>query len=143
MKFNQLSKAAMLSVILMGTLPVMSQAQNYEARSNDVMKRSSIMPKAELSAAPSVQLEVRELKEIKQMQQRAMAQSLAPKIAQSAERQGVKVSRAEIEDASEKLATLLSNTDVLELDQKLGIKIKIFCKIKKPLECGIEISFSK
>lgn len=133
---------AILATGFMTTIATGAYAQNSEFRSNAIQKRGITV--AQFSKKPDtaiVQLQMEDLKDTKRIKQQALSRSLAPKIQQAAERQGVKVSQSEIMDASDKLASIMSNTDVFDVGEALpGIRIKVSFKFR-PLEIGVEITF--
>ena len=134
---------ATLSAGFLTTVATGAHAQNSEIRSNAIQKKSSTavqFSKKDNSAV--VELRMDNLKDSKRVKQEALARSLAPKIQQAAERQGVKASRSDIMEASEKLASIIDNSDILDLGDTIpGIKFKIKIKFYPKLEASLEITF--
>lgn len=143
MKYNKSLTLALLAAGLMTTLSSGAQAQNSELRASALQKRSAAAVQlSQKTDTAIVQLRMDELKDSSRIKEQELSRSLAPQIQRAAERQGVKASQSDITNASDKLASILSNSDIIDLEDAVpGISIKVNIKFGKPMEIGIEIKF--
>jgi len=141
MKHTKTFILGILSAGFMSAVTTTAYGQNSEFTSTAIKKRSTVAaPLNRKDNATVVELKISELRDITRLKGQALASSLRPKIQQAAERQGIKSSKAEILEASDKLATVLSNADLHDLGKVYpGISIRIKITLSKPVKLDIEI----
>lgn len=138
MKINKSLIIAVAAVSAVSATSAYSQTRPNVKSAN--LKLTEI--KGESNSSVSGEIDFKDLKYTKKVEQAALARDLAPKIQRATEKQGIKANRAQITEASNKLAALLIHSDITQLEEAVpGISIKIKITFSKPLQVSIEVKF--
>ena len=93
--------------------------------------------------APQVaELTINDLKIAQKTQIKSLSRELEPQVQRAIERKGMKASRAQVTEASDKIAAFMINSNIDDLTEKMpGISIKVNIKLSRPVEISVEVKF--